>query len=213
MPKFIDLTSVKFHRLTVIKRSASKGKGAFWECLCDCGKTITVFGQSLRTGNTRSCGCLQKDISKITASKINKSHGKTRTKIYRAWTDMHSRCKNKNVKNYHNYGGRGITVCDEWGSFETFLKDMGDAPDGCSIDRIDTNQGYSKNNCRWADRITQQNNTTTNRFLTFMGKTMTIANWARQTGINEDAISGRLNIGWSVEDSLTKPISKRSNNV
>ncbi|MBU4609152.1 hypothetical protein IMZ29_00855 [Achromobacter sp. GG226] len=122
---------------------------------------------------------------------------------------MKGRCDRASDDAFDNYGGRGISYDKSWSSFEAFLADMGDAPDGMSLDRIDVNGNYEKANCRWATRIQQQNNMRTNRHVEHDGRRLTIAEWARETGLAPHVIRKRLNKGWSVEAALLTPKSER----
>jgi hypothetical protein len=136
----------------------------------------------------------------------NLTHGYAKTPTWHAWTHMRARCRNKNARDYARYGGRGITVDPRWESFENFLADMGERPDGHSLDRIDNNGNYAPGNCRWAKEITQQNNKRSNRHLTFDGREQTVAEWARELGIKPvDKLYRRLYRGWSIEQALTTP--------
>lgn len=159
MGKFVDRTGQKFGRLLVLEKSEKRNKSGNvkWFCVCDCGNKVLATGSSLNSGDTKSCGCLLLDV---TASKgrAKKTHGLTNTSIYSIWSNMKNRCLNPNYKKYHAYGGRGIKVCVEWMNFENFYKDMGDVPKGLTLDRIDVNGDYNKENCRWATQKVQQNN-------------------------------------------------------
>lgn len=160
----IDLTGMKFARLTVTQYSHTEGKKAFWHCVCDCGRAITLYGAVLRSGNTRSCGCLQRDI--VRARSIGNSfggkHGHTKnltcSRTYRSWKSMIQRCTNPNVPRFNRWGGRGIKVCDRWADFENFLADMGERPVGMSLDRINNDGNYEPGNCRWATPTEQRMN-------------------------------------------------------
>ena len=131
---------------------------------------------------------------------------KFKTTEYYIWTNMHSRCRNSNVLQYKDYGGRGISVCDRWSGkqgFNNFLDDMGSRPTNLTLERIDSNKGYEPSNCKWASWVEQQNNRRNNKKLTFNGKTMGISQWARELGINRTTLSMRLQYGWSTEETLT----------
>ena len=151
----LDLTGQRFDKLMAIRRVAPKGGDAHvrWECLCDCGKTSVVRGSLLKNGNTRSCGCLRK-IKPI----IHGHAGRNRHYLYGTWASMRARCNNPNDSSYARYGGRGVSVCSEWSSFERFLADVGNRPEGKTLDRIDPTGDYSASNCRWATKLEQRHN-------------------------------------------------------
>jgi len=136
----------KFGLLTTLNISTKQGyDGTYsWLCICSCGNYTTVAPASLRSGNTKSCGCL----AKLTRFQIK--HGKNRSRTARSWEAMLSRCFRKKDKSYHRYGGRGITVCDEWRSFEKFYRDMGERPEGKTLDRINNDGNYELKNCKWS---------------------------------------------------------------
>lgn len=202
MPSKIDLTGQRFGGLLVIsecpeeRRWKDGRKLLYWICQCDCGETTTVLSESLRNGKTGSCGCKKF------------KHRKTKTRAYRAWTSMKGRC----YPDVKNYGSRGIKVCDRWlNSFEAFYEDMGDPPDGFTLDRIDSDGIYSPENCRWATVVTQNRNRKNSRMISYQGKTQCLAAWAEETGIHSDAIAVRLDkCNWSVEKALTTPVRKRT---
>lgn len=201
-----DLTGQRFGRLVVLGYVGSVKRRTHWLCRCDCGKESVAAGGNLRSGITQSCGCLHSEL----LIRSNTTHGMAhRTPEYRSWTAMLTRCTNPNSPNYPNYGGRGISVCDRWRSFENFYADMGPRPDGCSVDRIDVNGNYEPDNCRWATKATQANNTRANIPLTHNGRTMNLAEWARESGISVGALRRRIfDLGWSTERSLTTPLRK-----
>jgi len=146
MAKPIDLKGQSFGRLMAIKMVARSKRGdVMWECVCDCGNTVVINGFYLRNGDTKSCGCI--------------NHGMSNSPEYETWGQMLGRCNNKNNEHYPNYGGRGITVCEQWYKFDNFFKDMGNRPSlNYSIDRIDNDKGYFKSNCRWGTATEQARN-------------------------------------------------------
>lgn len=149
-----DWTGQRFGRLVAIENAGRKDKSGnyFWKFLCDCGNIIEVRPATVIDGRTKSCGCYQKELQT--------THGMCGTREYRVWCGILKRCLYENVKEYKNYGGRGITVCKEWvESFEAFYKDMGKCPDTFTLERVDNSLGYFPENCIWADRTMQSYNT------------------------------------------------------
>jgi hypothetical protein len=140
------------------------------------------------------------------------SHGKTGTKVHNTWTNIRQRCQNENTPAFRKYGAKGIKVCDRWQTFENFYADMGDPPSQRhTIERIDPKGHYEPSNCRWATQLEQQNNRSSNRFLTALGKTQTVQQWSRETGFPHRTILNRLQLGWNVERALTvKPVLGRN---
>lgn len=191
----IDISNRIYGRLKVIKPASKK---YYWVCICDCNKKCTIYYHNLLRGTTKSCGCLQKE----SVSKSNSTHKKSKTSVYIIWTNIITRCFNKNSKYYDYYGGRGIKC--EWDSFEEFYRDMGERPSkNHSIDRINNNGNYSKDNCRWATKTEQSNNRRNNHMLKFKNTTLTMSNWAKEVGLSRSTIKSRLKRGWSIEKTLT----------
>lgn len=193
----------KYGRLLVIERAANKSANdtnARWLCKCDCGKTCIVYGQDLARGKQVSCGCYNQEK--------RTKHGMARTHVNAVWRQMLGRCENPKHQAYKNYGARGITVSDSWHKFENFIADMGERPTGYTLERVDNNKGYSKENCIWATVKVQLNNRRNNRLLTYNGETHTIAEWSDITGIKWDTIRCRIRYGWSIEKALTTKVNK-----
>lgn len=198
--KLVDLTGQRFGRLTVIRRcGTAENLKPTWLCQCDCGNKKIVRGSDLKSGKQISCGCRRKEGTHLI-------HGKTNERIHRIWANMKTRCTNANIKAYKDYGGRGITVCDEWlNSFESFYKwsiENGYS-DNLTLDRIDADGNYCPENCRWATMKEQQRNRTNNRRITYNGETHTVADWSIITGIHRATINSRLKSGWTIEKTLT----------
>lgn len=205
--KRIDLTGLRFGRLVVIKHARSENGKTFWDCVCDCGNRKEAIGNKLRSGLIKSCGCLSRELLE---NGTRRTHGKSGSRVYRIWNAMLQRCRNKNVERYPVYGGRGITVCKRWMKFENFYEDMGDVPAGKSIDRIDNDLGYFKENCRWASSKEQcANKRKTVKFL-FNGEVLTLTEHARVVGIKPHTVYMRLRSGWSIHDALTTSPKKIS---
>lgn len=199
----LDLTGLQFGRLLVKAKSGDKDKfgAVFWYCVCDCGSETCVRAANLRSGGTISCGCAQMDATK--------THGMTKTKVFKSWESMKQRCLNPNAPDYSGYGAKGIKICPEWvNSFENFYRDMGDRPELHSLDRINVYGNYEKENCRWATRSMQQRNKTTSFLIEWDGKILCAADWADIVNISSKIICGRINAGWLPEDALTKPNRK-----
>jgi hypothetical protein len=195
-----------FGRLTVLSRAPdnTRAKRARWICSCSCGKQTIVSGNSLLRGNTRSCGCLRKEE----VSRRRKTHGYTRTGTYLSYRAARSRCENVHNANFLHYGGRGIKFLFK--SFEHFLAEMGERPEGKSLERIDNDGHYEASNCCWDTRLQQCNNKRSNRRVTAFRQTCTIASWSRETGISPGLIGARLKAGWSPEKALTQHIRGRA---
>lgn len=194
------LVGERFGRLTVVERLDSTERGhSMWLCRCDCGAEKSVLGTSLRKGATKSCGCLSKEIT----AQSHTTHGKSATRTFAIWRGMKTRCQNKNSISFKNYGGRGITVCERWMTFENFLADMGECPAGFSIDRIDPNGNYEPRNCQWVSHKTQQNNRRNNHLITLNGETKTLTEWCEAMKLSENTVRLRLAKGWPAERALS----------
>ena len=150
----IDIKDLRFHRWTVIEKVARPGERLAWKCRCDCGNERIVAGTDLRSGHSRSCGCLGHEETRERLTR----HGMTGHPLFRVWKGMHTRCGNPNFKQARDYIERGIRVCRRWSKFENFLADMGPRPANRSLDRINTDGHYTPNNCRWATSAEQYAN-------------------------------------------------------
>ena len=178
-----------------------------WKCLCDCGQEIERIAKAVRSGNTKSCGCAKRDAV-VARNKASAKHGMTGTRSHTAWINMQERCLNPNHSSYHRYGGRGVQICKRWlETFQNFYDDMGDPPEGMSLDRIDVEGDYEPGNCRWATSEEQANNRANNRVIEFAGKKQTIAQWAREVGMSRAALRHRISAGWTPEEALTMSVN------
>lgn len=191
-----DLRGQRFFRLTAVEKCLLSGK---WICDCECGNTIKTTSGNLRSGHTKSCGCLKRE--KAT------SHGHSQAPEYWAWASMIQRCINPNNDAYRDYGGRGISVCSRWkDSFSAFLSDMGRRPSRLhSIDRIDNNKGYSPDNCRWATLREQSRNRRNTHWIEIDGERRVVSDWAAQKGLHYTTILHRLERGLSERDAVMTP--------
>lgn len=202
-----DLIGRKYNRLLVLKRVENRGDRPCWECVCDCGKNCVVKSKSLVSGDTKSCGCLRKEVT----AGNGKKHGLSRTRTYCTWHKMIDRCLNSSSRSYKHYGGRGIKVCDHWLSLENFYADMGERPEKTSIDRIDVNGDYCPENCRWANPREQGRNRRNNILVEFKGQTLCMKDLCASFGFSYDTIKYRINKGMSLEQALTTPGYKNLN--
>jgi len=209
----LDLTGVVSGRLTVVRRDFSRAdkKNSYWLCKCNCpeGNELVVSGINIKSGNTTSCGCVQRENYEANRT----MNGESKTKEYHAWVGMLKRCYDPKYKPYHKYGGRGITVCDEWrDDYFKFLEDMGRCPDGMSLDRVDNDSRYSKANCAWRSIEEQNNNRGDYNVRVEMdGETLSVSQWARRYGFAQkdmSAIIGRINRGWTPMRAFTTPINR-----
>lgn len=216
MSKLIDLTGQRFGRLTVLERAKNDKLGrARWLCRCDCGKEKIVSGTNLRSGQTRSCGCLSKEMSvknglKSRIGERSLKHGDFGSKLYGVWAGMKRRCQNPNTTYYKDYGGRGIKVCNEWQNYEAFKEWALESgyKEGLTIERIDVNGNYCPNNCKWIPLSAQNANKRNTIYIKYKGKLFTIKETAQITGFKERTIKGRYERGWDSEKIFTEKIKK-----
>lgn len=205
----------RFGRLVVLERIGThifpnKSKTPIWRCLCDCGNYYNVISASLISGNTKSCGCLQEE------SRIKHNLYVDNKKMYHVWSTMKQRCNNPNDKNYHNYGGRGIKVCNEW------LKDFSNFynwaisngyQEGLSIERKDVNGDYCPENCCWITMKEQQSNKRDSKKFEYDGKNLTLLEWSKLLNISPDTLASRYYTRhWTIEKTLTTPVHTTSRN-
>ena len=168
---------------------------------CECGSTYTGKFAAVVFGNTKSCGCLNTELLEAR----NHKHGMAGSKIYGIWSEMVARCHRPTHVRYGDYGGRGIDVASEWHDFNTFFADMGERPQGLSLDRVDNSKGYSKENCRWATTSEQATNKRNNRFLTAFGRTIPISWWAHVIGCGSSELN-RLLKKHHIEDIIVSRV-------
>ena len=199
---FQDLTGQKFGRLKVLGFAGNR----HWFCRCECQNVTKIQRCNLKNGHTKSCGCFNIERIKETQTTHGNTANGNMSLTYNTWKNMLARCQNHENPYFSDYGGRGIKVCERWQkSFENFLEDMGERPNGLTLERNDNELGYYKENCRWATQIEQANNRRSNRILTFKEKTQTMTQWSVETGISPATLSYRINNGWAVERALTLP--------
>ena len=192
----------RFGRLLVVAEVERTKHGVRVRCSCECGSEKILFLSHLKGGQLVSCGCFNRKRT-IATNKARSTHGLTHSRAFRIWEGMKARCLNSRHTHFKSYGGRGITVCEEWmNSFQMFYQDMGKPPDGTTLDRIDNDGNYEPGNCRWATQEEQHNNKRTSRFLEADGHILTLTQWSRRTGINRVTLYGRLKRGWTTERAL-----------
>ncbi len=212
-----DLTGKQFDDLTVIgyshKKKTNNGYKHYWKCKCVCGKEVIRRSDGLKRKGHKSCGCYREKFLKefFEQHNPNKTHGLSKTRLYKIYNKMKERCYYEKYPEFHLYGGRGIKVCDEWledfTNFYNWAMENG-YKENLSIDRIDPNKNYEPSNCRWADIITQANNKRNNVYLTYKGETHTMPEWARILNLPYSTLANRRRKGKSVEEILN-PIKKR----
>jgi hypothetical protein len=208
MPRLRNLTAQTFGRLTVIERGQNDARGrACWWCQCACGNRRLVPSWSIISGNTKSCGCLHKEL----ARQRRLIHGMRKSPEYYIWYAMRQRCRDPHVQSYVNYGGRGITVCERWlHSFENFYADMGPRPSPThTIERKNNDGPYSPDNTIWLPKALQHRNKRNNRLITLHGQTACLTEWLHRTRISLTTFYRRVRNGWSEQEALTIPPDPR----
>lgn len=204
--RFQDLTGQRFGRLVVV---AYEGRDchrtSIWRCVCDCGNEAVTKSRELKSGDTKSCGCRNREVAAMRFA----IHGLSHRPEHGAWSQMIQRCTNERTKAYADYGGRGIRVCQRWLSFQQFIEDMGPRPSPeHTIDRIDNNGNYEPENCRWATVRQQRRNTRANRLLTMNSQTKTAIEWCEELGMPSSVVYARIHLGWDDERVLTTPVRR-----
>ena len=209
MGSFEDLTGKRFGRLVVIDRAENLKPGVTrWNCVCDCGNKVTTNRTALVSGRSKSCGCLHKETAAKQGSASAKHGEGGKTRLYRVWTNMKTRCQNPKNKNFERWGARGITVCDEWRDSFLAFRDWANNngfEESLSLDRIDNNKGYSPDNCRWVTAKDQARNTRKNRIIEYNGQSKCLSEWSEELGIHINTLINRLK-HLSVEEAFTRPI-------
>lgn len=196
-----NLAGCRFEKLLVLDRSTNSPDGsARWNCVCDCGERRVIHGTGLRAWRNKSCGC---SSPKFTKERLV-THGMSKTRTYKIYRGMLRRCSDSaRGKERKNYYDKGIRVCLRWSeSFENFLADMGPAPEGYSIDRIDGNSWYEPNNCRWSTSTQQANNMSRNSIIEYNGRSQTIAMWAKEIGVKQNTLYYRISRGIPIDRAM-----------
>ncbi len=199
----LDLVGRVFGRLTVLSEGERKAGMRQFVCLCICGERKTVSRVCLTKHKTTSCGCYRREVT----GRLKRSHNgrKLHRAAYSRWQNMRRRCFDQNHKDYADYGGRGISVCDRWLQFENFIADMGDPPAGMTLERSDNSVSYSLSNCVWANLATQARNRRSCHVIEIDGERMVLADWALRVGTHAATISDRIQRGWSEADAVLVP--------
>lgn len=205
----VDMVGKQFGWLTVIDRAGStsdhkKRHYAAWRCVCTCGQQVVVPGQRLRRGKRKACGV----NGHVWAINLRGGMTALHPAEYSVWEKMHARCHYKKHKNYKNYGGRGIKICERWHTFKNFLADMGARPKGLTIERIDTNGDYEPTNCRWATFAEQRRNQRRSIFVEYEGERLLLMDLCAKLGLSRGIVYGRLKSRWTLEDALLVPVKK-----
>lgn len=214
MGVLIDLTGQKYGRLTVLNRAKSVNKHTFWKCVCECGNNVVVDSYNLRNGHTQSCGCYRQEVLEKARSPFITTHGMSRTRFYRIWRSMKKRCHDEKHPYYKDYGGRGISVCEEWRfSFENFYCDMYQSylehvekygEKDTTIDRVDNNGNYVYNNCKWSTQLEQHRNTRMSVYISINGEKYTPSEIGKTFGILPSTVLKRYRLGFTEDAIISK---------
>lgn len=210
MGRLIDLAGLRFGRLTVVERYGRYPKGEVtWLCKCDCGETTIVNGVHLRSGDTKSCGCITRETPRRKGW-CHEVHGLSRSRLYSVYRGMKTRCYSKKAKYYGIYGGRGIKICDEWlsnfMSFYNWAVENG-YEEGLSIDRIDNDGDYEPSNCRWATAVVQTRNRRKTISVLYNGEYKTIGELASESGLKYHVVYTRIcRLNWDIDRALNTPV-------
>lgn len=212
MSKLIDITNQRFGRLIAICRGKKKNGKSYWVCRCDCGKEVSVYLNRLKTGSTKSCGCLRNELT----SKRQRRHGLTKTSLHNAWLNMKNRCENPKFNEFHRYGGRGITYCEEWKSFKSFMEwalkngfsdeKSENGRNILSLDRIDLDGNYEPTNCKWSTAFEQAKNKCNTVLYNYKGIDYTLTELMDFAKVADRyTVSRRIKNGWTVENAVDTP--------
>lgn len=205
-----DLSGKCFGRLTALKLDRRDEKSnSYWLCKCECGKEVVVLIGSLTSGNTKSCGCYREEQSNKALIERSTTHGETGTRLYNIWRTMKARCGNPKFIGYEYYGGKGITVCDEWSNSYEVFRDWSlnnGYGEHLTIDRKDNDLGYMPVNCRWATYQQQAKNRTNSTLITYKGITKNLTEWANILDVNDTTLGERIRMDWSIKETFETPV-------
>lgn len=208
LPKnVIDMTGQHYGRYTVLEYiGQNKDHKAVWKCRCECGTIKNVSGKDLRSGNTKSCGCYNRDKAMQNPALWKPKHGLSKHPLHQVWSDIKTRCYNKKDRSYKWYGARGIKLCDVWMDFKAFYEwsIKNGYENGLTLDRINPNGNYSPDNCRWVGMKIQQNNRRNNKMLNINGVSKTMSEWADEYDVNYRLVKSRIRAGWTPEKALSQ---------
>lgn len=215
MNRVVDITGQKFNRLKVVGKAGRDSRNCIlWRCKCDCGGETITTASHLRSGHTKSCGCLMRETSAINMHNLVYKNGCSQERLYAVWSEMLLRCSNPSNKSYKHYGGRGIKVCNEWQDYLAFKEwayshgyNENAKCHECTIDRIDVNGNYCPENCRWATNAEQSVNKQDTVYVELNGERMALSQAAEKLRMNYGTLNSRINkLHWPVEKALSTPV-------